>query len=346
MALLVSAQHTGNKELIVSAILMASSFALGSLGALLIAHFAGKLSLLDRPNERSSHCRPTPKGGGVGILAAFSIVAIATGAPLWLWVPLSGLSLMAGYGDRVELSARSRLFAQLGLIALFVLGTRQPSYSCYLCFPLILFWIVFIAGTANFYNFMDGINGIAGITGAVGFSLLAFYIRSLGAHAALGSLSLCMAFSCLGFLPFNTPKAKVFMGDIGSILLGAVFAGVVYMESRTFLHFFCMASFLFPFYADELTTMYIRLKDGENLTTPHRRHLYQLLVNELGYAHWKISVAYGLAQLIVGFGVIATAPMGWPILFGFLLVCSVIFVVSQGRIRKAASTADLQRLTA
>ncbi|MGO9531482.1 MAG: UDP-N-acetylmuramyl pentapeptide phosphotransferase [Syntrophobacteraceae bacterium] len=320
-----------------SARLLVSSFALASLGAWLFARFAGKLSLLDCPNERSSHCQPTPKGGGAGILAAFSLVGMVSGVSLWFWGPISVLSLVAGYGDRVDLPARLRLVTQLGLITLFVLGTWQSTFSYYLSFPLILLWIVFIAGTANFYNFMDGINGIAGITGAVGFSLLAFYLYNRQGQSTLGSLSLCMAFSCFGFLPLNVPKAKIFMGDIGSILLGAVFGGLVYLTSHTFLDFLCMSSFLFPFYADELITMYIRLRAGENLSTAHRRHLYQLLVNEMGYAHWKISTAYGLTQLIVGIGLIITVPMGWPILAAFMLACSVIFVVFQGRIRKFAS---------
>lgn len=293
----------------------------------MIARFAGKLLLLDCPNERSSHCRPTPKGGGVGILAAFSLAGVVSGVSLWFCVPMSVLSLMAGYGDRVELTARSRLVAQLGLIAVFVLGTWQSSSSYYLSLPLILFWVVFIAGTANFYNFMDGINGIAGITGAVGFSLLAFYVYSQKGLTAHSTLSLCVAFSCLGFLPFNMPKAKVFMGDIGSILLGAVFAGLVYVASDTFLDFVCTASFLFPFYADELSTMAVRLKDGENLTQPHRRHVYQLLANERQIAHWRISVGYGIMQLLVGicvllvrpFGIVAVVAMlsGW---FGLFMV--------------------------
>ena len=93
------------------------------------------------------------------------------------------------------------------------------------------------------------------------------------------------------------------MGDVGSILLGFVFAGMVVFLSGNLLDFICMAGFLFPFYADELNTMIVRLRDGENLTKPHRRHLYQLLANEYGIAHWKVSLGYGLFQLIVGISI-------------------------------------------
>ena len=75
------------------------------------------------------------------------------------------------------------------------------------------------------------------------------------------------------------------MGDVGSILLGFVFAAMVVVLSKSFLDFVCLWSFIFPFYADELSTMAVRIKDGENLLRPHRRHLNQLLANEKGIAY-------------------------------------------------------------
>ena len=95
----------------------------------------------------------------------------------------------------------------------------------------------------------------------------------------------------------------------------------------------------FPFYADELTTMVLRLKDGEKLFNPHRRHLYQLLANELNIAHWKVSAGYGIFQLIVGLSVLALKPFGiWVILClltaylcGFVCVsCAVRLRVTHG----------------
>ncbi len=140
------------------------------------------------------------------------------------------------------------------------MGHAQGFYQDIPRILIALFWIVFIVGTANFYNFMDGINGIAGISGAVGFGLLAFV--TYNTQSEIGLLAACMALTCLGFLPFNLPRARVFMGDVGSILLGSVFAGLVYLSSSTLLDFLCLASFLFLFYADELTTMIVRLCSG------------------------------------------------------------------------------------
>lgn len=130
--------------------------------------------------------------------------------------------------------------------------------------------------------------------------LLAVFNILTGGDSRFSILSICIALSCLGFLPFNFPKAKVFMGDVGSIMLGFVFASIVVMASKSFLDFVCLAGFLFPFYADEFVTMAVRIKDGENLLKAHRRHFYQLLANEISIDHWKVSVGYSILQIVVG----------------------------------------------
>ena len=186
---------------------------------------------------------------------------------------------------------------------------------------------VYIVGTSNFYNFMDGINGIAGITGIIGFGLTAFYDSNFGNSSHLSTLAICVSLSCMGFLPFNVPKARVFMGDVGSILLGFVFSGMVIYLSNDVLDFICLSSFLFPFYADELTTMMVRLKDGENLIKAHRRHLYQLLANECKIPHWKISAGYGLFQLVIGLSMILAKNISFIIMILVLAFCICSFTI-------------------
>jgi Fuc2NAc and GlcNAc transferase len=96
----------------------------------------------------------------------------------------------------------------------------------------------------------------------------------------------------------------------------------------------CFAALLFPFYADGLTTMAVRLHDHENLTVPHRRHLYQLLVNELGIAHARVTLLYGVFQLTVGVAALAICGRGvWPVLF-FLTCCVTGFTLVSARVRK------------
>jgi Fuc2NAc and GlcNAc transferase len=313
-------------------ILGLSAFALGALGAFLISRFGRRLGLIDRPSARSSHSGPMLKGGGVGMAAAFLVTAGYLQMPVAFWLPLIVLAVLSFRGDQVEISAKLRLLMQFVFMGILVIGTGAGMDQGMARVFIALFWIVFIVGTANFYNFMDGINGIAGISGAVGFGLLAFV--TCKNQPEISFLAACMALACLGFLPFNLPRARVFMGDVGSILLGSVFAGLVCLASRTFLDFLCMTSFLFPFYADELTTMIVRLRAGENLTQPHRRHIYQLLANERQIPHWRISAGYGLFQLLVGVSVLLSKPLGVAAVLTVLATWFGLFVINSYYLRR------------
>ena len=147
--------------------------------------------------------------------------------------------------------------AGLGLLV----GLCQWDDRSYWIYLLIPFLSLYVVGTANYYNFMDGIDGIAGITGIVAFGLIALFGALSGANESLFILAGCMGLACLGFLPFNMPKARVFMGDVGSVLLGFVYAGLVVGLSHSLNDFVVLCAFLFPFYTDELTTLYVRIKD-------------------------------------------------------------------------------------
>ncbi|MDD5154280.1 MAG: hypothetical protein PHR03_06405, partial [Desulfovibrionales bacterium] len=188
---------------------------------------------------------------------------------------------------------------------------------------------------------------IAGVTGAVAFGLLALSAFLSGSASSFVTLAICMSLACLGFLPFNMPRARVFMGDVGSILLGFVFAAMVVYLSKSLIDFICLSAFLFPFYADELTTMIVRLKDREPLTRPHRRHLYQILANEYGMPHWKVSVAYGLSQLIIGTSVLLVRPFGSIMALPLLMIYFAGFVLLTIRLRSGTArlTAKAQKTT-
>jgi len=297
----------------------------GMAGAWVVKVWGGRLRLMDHPNRRSSHACPTPKGGGVGLLGAFGLAAIFLRISPFVWGPAVCLSLIGLLGDRLELSSKLRLVLQFPAAFVFLAGTFSAQSMALYHLLLILPLSIFIVGTANFYNFMDGIDGIAAITGIVGFGLMVLFLIPLENAGPYRVLCYCMAFACLGFLPFNFPKARVFMGDTGSILLGFVFAGMVVWLSKSFLDFVCLSAFLFPFYADELTTMIVRLKEGENLTSPHRRHLYQLLANEMGITHWKVSTGYGLLQLVIGVNVLMIRPSGLLVVILLQVCCFAVF---------------------
>jgi Fuc2NAc and GlcNAc transferase len=303
------------------------SFLLGGAGAWIIVKWGFKLSLFDKPNLRSSHKTVTPKGGGIGILAAFFVCSIAFSILKSFWIPAVFLSLFSLWGDRSEIRPKKRLLFQFAAGTILLIGILMGKGSGFAAYALMPLLAIFVVGTANYYNFMDGINGIAGITGLVGFGLLGWFAFAGDADPQIITLCVCMSFACLGFLPFNVPKARVFMGDVGSILLGFVFAGMVVYLSKSFLDFVCLAAFLFPFYADELTTMMIRIRDGERLSQPHRRHLYQLLANEYSIQHWKVSFGYGLFQLIVGISVLWLKSAGSAAVLSVLMLYFCAFVI-------------------
>jgi Fuc2NAc and GlcNAc transferase len=98
--------------------------------------------------------------------------------------------------------------------------------------------------------------------------------------------------------------------------------------------FVCLSSFLFPFYADELATMVVRIKDGENLLRPHRKHLYQLLANEKGIPHWEVPLGYGLMQLAIGLTVLFLKPFGIIVILSLLLAYFAAFILVSSTIRK------------
>lgn len=321
---------------------------LGGMGAWGVARWGGRFGLWDYSGIRSSHSGAVPKGGGIGILAAFILVCLCMGIPLPFWLGATAVSLISLYGDRREISPFVRLGVQLiagvGLVAGGIPGSSAGLVSSAYLIP---FLAVFIAGTANYYNFMDGINGIAGISGVVGFWLVAYYAITFKADLMVGSLAFCTGMACLGFLPFNIPGARVFMGDVGSILLGFVFAGTIVCLASGVTEFLTLCAFLFPFFADELTTVYFRLKEkfGQRqkiglsdtfgtLLVPHRQHLYQLLANEKGIDHWKVSLGYGVMQLLIGVTAIAVSQYGTLLILMYLGLCFMVFFLFSGFVRR------------
>lgn len=313
--------------------------ALGTVGAWFMSRYAYRFGLLDIPNDRSSHSLPTPRGGGIGILAAFIVSSLWLKLSLFIWLPAALLALVSFFDDRLDLSPRTRLIFQFGaafIVAGYALALpesfsiQNPSFIIQNL--LLILCSIVIVGTANFYNFMDGINGIAGITGVVAFALTGFFAH-LSGHASVAILSLCMSAACIGFLPLNVPKARVFMGDVGSVLLGFVFAAIVVLLSGSVADYLIMAGFLSTFYADTLTTLYVRKRDGERLSQAHRRHLYQLLANQKGFSHWQVSTAYGIIQLLIGLLLLSVHRFGLIVIVVVDLLLILLWIVVMEHVR-------------
>jgi Fuc2NAc and GlcNAc transferase len=316
-------------------IFILSGFLLGIAGSWFVIHFGARLGLMDIPTSRSSHNREIPKGAGVGILSAIVMFGLILEIPFFIWVPAMVISATSFWGaDRNVLSVSIRLMIQFGCALFFLfffLMSKQAGVWAWLAWIPVLFFIV---GTANFYNFMDGINGIAGITGFIAFSLMGFHVWTSGGDPVYIAWSLVIAFSCLGFLIFNIPIARVFIGDVGSVLLGFVFACLVVFLSEDVTDFLVMAGFMAPFYFDELFTMVIRIRDKDLLTKPHRKHIYQILANEAGIGHCWISVGYGLMQVVIGISVKVAQPAGTVFLLGVYMMYGLAFVIFSVMVRK------------
>lgn len=291
-----------------------------------ISKMGHRLALIDNPNIRSSHSLPTPRGGGIGLWIIFVPLGIILTGDIYFTLIAGAAGLTGFLEDIFTLSSKLRLFIQV-VMALLIIAMFSTITLSITSAALLLFWVIFIAGTANFYNFMDGINGIAGLTGVVGFGLIAYYSYFYLHDFNLFLMSIILVAGCLGFLPYNLPHAKVFMGDVGSIFLGFVFASFVIKLSATISIFLCLIMFLFTFYADSIVTIFFRWRRGENLLQAHRCHLYQYLSNELKIAHWKVSIVFALIQLVSGIAAIAAFKIGLPAQILVFAVFSIPFVV-------------------
>ena len=313
--------------MIMAGLFYITSVLLGALGAWVIARFGRKLGLVDKPGERSSHSAPMPKVGGIGILVVFIVGALWWQIPWTLWIPACIVSFISLLNDYRDMSFKIRLAFQVGSAAIFsgsvFFGRSMSELSGGMIVLLFVFGVLYITATANYYNFMDGINGIAGLTGTIAFSCLGLFGLFEGKDFFCVTTAFGIAAACLGFLPLNFPRPKVFMGDVGSVLLGFLFASWVLWFSQSVLEFVVLTSFLFPFYVDELSTLIVRIKDGDRLTKAHRRHVYQILVNQAGLSHAVVTVFYGFIQIVVA--ILAWMAMREDLI---LLVCLLIFLSS------------------
>jgi len=320
-------------------------FLISAACSVFVSKFGHKIALVDKPNERSSHSQPIPRGGGIGIWISFMIFGFFIIKDMAFVLIVSAAGLLGFFEDSFSLPSKVRLMIQF-VIATAAVWLLLGLPASVLSAILFLFWIVFVTGTANFYNFMDGINGIAGLTGAIGFGLLMFFSFFIAKEPDIAIMSISLLSACAGFLPFNVPKAKVFMGDAGSVFLGFVFAAFVVKLSADIRSFLCLIMFLNTFYADALITIFYRWKRGENLMKAHRSHLYQYLSNELKLPHWLVSSIYAVLQL--GFGLFAVFAYNKGIIWqlSVLGIFGILFLALYKIIKNISPKLEKQRLYA
>lgn len=288
--------------------------------------FARRLQLVDRPNERSSHQRPTPHGGGLPLLLAFALgVALAATwhgpwEPVYLVLLAGALCLMlVGVLDDLRgLSVALRMVLyglSCLLLAIWLLAGSVTGLT--LLFTLSA-WTLILLWSLNLYNFMDGIDGLAAtqsILACSGAALLAWVGNGAGAYALF---CLLLAAAHAGFLWWNWPPARLFMGDAGSVPTGYLLAALALVGSvQGQLNPLCWLVLLALFVTDATWTLLWRMASGQPFTRPHRLHAYQRLSRHWG-AHrrvdWVLIAVAGLWLFPL-----AWAVQTWPE-FGLLLV--------------------------
>ncbi len=253
--------------------------------------YALRRQLFDQPGERRSHSVATPRGGGIAIVISLLVTA---GVAMWAWpaalpsllVAALGLALVAGIGwgdDHRPLPAMRRLMVHFIAAALLAALVRVHGGSWLLAVLVLLF----TASLINIWNFMDGINGIAAsqaVVVALGLAPLLPWPYSLAAIA--------LGLACLGFLPFNFPRARIFMGDVGSGALGYAVAAVLALASvKTDINWILLLVSASPFLVDAGFTLLARIISGQRWMEPHTQHVYQRAV-QAGASHARVTGMY------------------------------------------------------
>ena len=276
-------------------------------------HIARRREILDRPNHRSSHVQATPHGGGAPLLLAFCLglgiylLPVGEGAVQYLICAALAVALMV-FGildDTRGLSVvlRLSLYALVCLLALLVLwgdlaGLAQPL--ALLCFTLLagsLLWLV------NLYNFMDGIDGIAAIQAVLACAGAAIISADMGDIYAV----VCLLFAAAhcGFLAWNWPPARLFMGDAGSIPSGFMLGALALIGWREdVINPLCWLVLLALFIVDATYTLLARLWRGERVSQGHRQHAYQRLSRYWG-SHLRVDL------LLIAVTLLWLLPIAW-----------------------------------
>jgi Fuc2NAc and GlcNAc transferase len=271
---------------------------------LMLRQYALSRSIIDIPNARSSHSIPTPRGGGVAIVVTFLLAIPLLGffeyiSWAWVWslVPAGAIVAIVGFlDDHGHIAARWRLlghFTSAIIALLFLRGLAPLNIYGYVVdfgifgFVLAAFYLVWLL---NLYNFMDGIDGLASveaITACLGMCLIYWYVGKVD----LIWPALVLALAVSGFLFWNFPPAKIFMGDAGSgflgIALGILSLQSAWIESQFFWSWLIV---LGVFICDATFTLLRRLMRGDKVYEAHRSHGYQYASRQFG-KHLPVTLA-------------------------------------------------------
>jgi UDP-N-acetylmuramyl pentapeptide phosphotransferase/UDP-N-acetylglucosamine-1-phosphate transferase len=315
--------------------------------------------LVDLPGQRRSHSVPTPRGGGIAIVLALLLAMTLIDwpqprTPLALGSALLAVALVGWIDDHRPLSARARItvhaLAALALVWLALPLTVGGDPVLTLLFAaLAVFWLT---GCINAWNFMDGSNGLlASQCLWLGLALAWVFAGVQGEGAALArplaGVSLALAGACAGFLPFNAPRAAIFLGDVGSGALG-FFCGALLLAALVLAPERAACLLILPsaLLVDAGLTLAWRVYAGRRWYTAHREHLYQWLVRS-GHSHASVATIYLAWNLFVVLPACAAAQR-WPeaaptIAAAALLLAAALWWQGKSMLRRRARIKGLTR---
>ena len=297
------------------------------LAELFYFKLADKCNIIDKPNERSSHTKVTLRGGGI-IFYFGALVYFLTNhwEYPWFMVALTLITFISFVDDIRSTSQGLRLVFHFSAMALMFYQWGLFSLSWW----WIIIALIICTGIINAYNFMDGINGITG-----GYSLVVLvalaYINSeitTFVEPALINTVLC---SVLVFCFFNfRKKAKCFAGDVGSVSIAFI---LLFLIGKLILTTgdFSWIILLSVYGVDSVLTIIHRLMLHENIGLPHRKHMYQLMANELKIPHVGVSLIYMAAQALAILGYFCFVGYGYWYLLGIIVLLSGIYVLFMRR---------------
>jgi Fuc2NAc and GlcNAc transferase len=309
--------------------------------------YAVRNDVLDHPNERSSHGAPTPRGGGLAVLLA-ALLALAAGVAvhridvqhaLALAPGICVLGLVGWLDDHGGLSARTRLATHVvaAVSCLVVLGglpdVQVGRGSLHLGIAGSLLATLALVWSTNLFNFMDGIDGIAGSQAVLVFggSGALFLLRG---DRSLGTMALAFAAAAAGFLYWNWPPARIFMGDVASGALGFMIAALAVAGERR--HSIPLMAFVLlngVFIADATVTLLRRLSRGARPADAHRDHAYQRLTRAWG-AHRPVTLGAAAITLVLGglAAVVTLCPvLALPAIVAGAMLLAIVILAAERR---------------
>ena len=286
---------------------------------LLYFRIANKLNIIDKPNERSSHSRVTLRGGGIVFWISVLIYFVMSGfANPWFFAGLTLISAISFADDITPQSPKLRLVVQFVALMLMCVQWQLFDFS----WIIVALVIVVSVGVLNAFNFMDGINGI---TGGYSLAVLAslWYVNNYVTAFVDNNLIYLVFLALLVFNFFNFRiKAKCFAGDVGAVSIAFILIfilGMLIIKTGDLSYI----AFLLVYGVDSVLTIVHRILLKENITEPHRMHLYQLLSNELKVPQLLVSTIYAVLQLLISFGFI----MFYSVSLWYLVIVAVLLTV-------------------